>query len=183
MNGKLHGDVEMPKYEFGKDLQFEGENELEIVFAPKIYDEGEVMPKGLPSTKVDARWEKFLIVAVTDTKNPTFPMKLLSLNATDNYFSNGDFMFVNFTPNYVLGTFGKKKVNVAPMKLKVANMSDSMGQFLDVKLNYVEPQNKKQRWMVRQGWRVLDDRRTVVFFYVPDGRTTMKYFATQIKNF
>jgi len=185
VNGKLHGEIKLPKFEFGEDLILkEGKENQHITFSPKIIEEGQQLPLGLPSVKVSKNWKKTLLVAVKDSENKLLPIQVYAINANDTYFGNCDFLFINLTPNLIVGTFGKENILVPPKNRHVQKMSDSRGDLLNVKLDYVRPNdNNKRRWMVYQGWRILPDRRTLVFFYMPKTRTSMKYFATQIKNF
>lgn len=184
VNGQLHGELELPQFQFGQDIEFEESGgALQIVLSPRILEAGETLADGLPSMNVARGWKKFLIVVVESQQNELLPIKPIAINANENHFGNGDFLFLNLTPNLVGGTFGDQIIKVAPHKMHVAKMSEYLGEFLDVKLDYVRPDGqKRRRWMIYQGWRILPDRRTLVFCYVPEGRKSMKYFATQVKN-
>ncbi|MDQ8207530.1 hypothetical protein QEH52_08420 [Coraliomargarita sp. SDUM461003] len=184
VDGQFHSEVDLPSFQFGQDIEFEqGRGVLKLIFSPRLLEEGEPLPEGLPSVNVRKGWEKFLIVVVESQKSSLLPIKPIVINANEKHFGNGDFLFMNLTPNLLGGTFGEEQIRVAPRKMHVAKMAAYQGEFLDVKLDYVRPDGqKKRRWMIYQGWRILPDRRTLVFCYVPEGRKTMKYFATQVKN-
>ncbi|CAA6678048.1 MULTISPECIES: hypothetical protein [unclassified Lentimonas] len=184
VDSQLHGEVELPKLKFGEDIELKASgSDLQIVLSPKIIEKGQELPSELPSIKVSKDWKKFLIIVIEDKNNEALPIKPFAINANDDYFGNKDFLFINLSPNYVVGTFGDKVIELEPQKIQVEKMSAYSGEFLDAKLDYVRPDdNGKRRWMVYKGWRVLPDRRTLVFCYPQSGRTTMKYFATQVKN-
>lgn len=183
VNNQLLREVDAT-FEFSEDLELGANDEdIQIVFSPSRVAEGEALAASLPSVSVNTDWEKSLILVVETAGNEVLPIEAIALNADDHYFGDGDFLFINLSPNSMIGTFGEEPIRVAARSIHVAEMSDFSGEFLDVKLDYIRPDDAgKRRWMIQQGWRVLPDRRTVVLCYVPAGRTSMKYFAVQIKD-
>ncbi|WPJ97176.1 hypothetical protein SH580_05570 [Coraliomargarita algicola] len=170
--------------DFGDDLDLDTSGEaIEIVFSPTQIAEGATLASGLPTVTVNQDWEKCLIVVVEAAGNERLPVEAYAVNADTHFFGESDFLFINRSPNRLLGTFGETQIEVGAEDLHVVRMAQHRGEFLDVKIDYIRPDDDdKRRWMIQQGWRVLPDRRTVLICYAPAGRTSMKYFAVQIKD-
>lgn len=171
--------------DFGDDVNLDTSGEtIEVVFSPTQIVEGAKLASGLPTVTVQQGWEKCLIVVVEAAGNERLPVEAYAVNADAHLFGQSDFLFINGSPNRLLGTFGEKQIEVNSQDLNVVQMAAHRGEFLDVKIDYIRPdEDGKRRWMIQQGWRVMSDRRTVVLSYQPAGRTNMKYFAVQLKDF
>ena len=184
VNGELHGEIELQEKNFGEKVEVKGSGQINILFSDRIFAEDEEVPSGYPTMIIPEGWSKFLTIAIGDLSNQRLPLKFYPVNASSGFFENSDYLIANQTKNVLVGTFGEKKILVGPKKIKVYKMANFVKKLLPVKIDYVrENDNNKRRWAMAKAWRVLGDRRTLVFFYTPATGTSVKYFSTQLKGF
>ena len=184
VNGKLHGEITLREKNFGEEVEIKESGEMKILFSDRVFEQDEEIPAGYPTMLVPEGWSKFLTIAVGDLTNENLPLEFHPVNASANFFENSDYLIVNRSENVLVGDFGPEKILVGPKKMKVYKMAKYHNQLLDIIIDYVRPNDgNKRRWGIAKGWRVLKDRRTLVFFFSPPGRKTVTYFSTQLKKF
>lgn len=139
-------------------------------------------PEGAPALSIPATYRKVLILAFPDPGNKVFPVRFKAINANNKSFGVGDRMFINFTENKIIGMVGKRKLNLKPLSIAVVKNAGSPKEEYEVRLDRIDPINKKPFPFIRQVWRQSASNRSLIFVYSPPGSSRVTYYNAPIKD-
>ena len=179
--GKEPFEVELPRNNFTPSFKL-ASGDLLLRFLPSVLPEDAEFPKKAPAVKVPEAWAKVLILAFHDPKNKVMPVRFKAINASSDTLGEGDRLFVNFTDNVVFGYVGKQKLNLKANTTAVVKRAAAPNEEYQVKLDRVDPANKKRRTFIRQVWRQSATRRSLVFIYSPAGSKVVTYYSAPVRD-
>lgn len=179
--GKDPVEVELKRNNFSESFEL-GSGELVLGFLPSILPEDAEFPKNAPTAKVPEGWEKVLILAFHDPKNPVMPVRFKVINASSGNLGNGDRMFINFTNSDVFGLVGRKKLVLKANATAIVKNAAAPGEDYQVQIDRIDPVRKKRLTFIRQVWRQSATRRSLIFIYSPPGSTAVTYYNAPVRD-
>lgn len=158
-----------------------GEHRLRFLPAPIAEDSP--LPRGTPSVHIPKRWQKVLILVLTDKSNPVMPIKLRAIDASDGRFGNSSILMLNYSQVNVFGFLGDKKIELKPQSSLVVKQPISGNGYYPVKLQSIVAKGEKPRRFIRQMWSNDDTMRNVVFILPKPAPMYATYYSAPIRDF
>lgn len=174
-------EVLLPKNNFSISYKL-ASGDIVLKFLPSLLNEDEKFPVNAPSLNIPASWEKVLILAFSDPKNPVMPVRFKAVNASQGTLGKGDRMFINFTDNNVFGLVGKKKLSLKANSTAIVKIIARPKEEYRVQLDRIDPVLKKRLPLIRQMWRHSARRRSLILIYSPAGSTSVTYYNAPIRD-
>ncbi|MEP2776476.1 MAG: hypothetical protein ABJQ29_05660 [Luteolibacter sp.] len=179
--GKDPVEVELARNNFSKSFDL-AEGDLILGFLPAMLPEDAEFPANAPTAKVPSGWEKVLILAFHDPKNPVMPVRFKVINASAGELGNGDRMFINFTDSDVFGLVGNKKLALRANATAIVKNAAAPGEEYQVQIDRIDPVRKKRLTFIRQIWRQSATSRSLIFIYSPPGSTAVTYYNAPVRD-
>lgn len=180
-NGKKPVEVDLERNNFSSSFGL-AEGELILRFLPSILPDDTEFPAKAPMAKVPEGWEKVLILAFHDPKNPVMPVSFKVINASPEKLGKGDRMFINFTDSDVFGLVGSRKLTLRANSTKIVKNAANPGEEYQVQLDRIDPVRKKRLPFIRQTWRQSATRRSLIFVYSPAGSAGITYYNAPVRD-
>ncbi len=174
-------EVELKRNNFSKSFKLE-DGALTLRFLGTKLVEGQEFPLEAPSLEVPADYEKVLILAFANPKNPVFPVRFKVIKANDETFGPGDRMFINFTDNRIVGNVGSQQLDLASHSIKVVSNAAKAKESYQVRLDRVDPEQGRPYTFIRQAWRQSLRKRVLIFVYSPPGSRAVTYYNAPVHD-
>ncbi|WPJ97179.1 hypothetical protein SH580_05585 [Coraliomargarita algicola] len=174
-------EVDLKRNNFSKSFNLE-DGAITLRFLGTKLQEGQEFPVAAPSLEVPADYDKVLILAFANPRNPVFPVRFKVIKANDETFGPGDRMFINFTDYRIVGNVGNQKLDLASHSIKVVSDAAKPKQSYQVRLDRVDPAIGKPYTFIRQAWRQSSTKRVLIFVYSAPGSGSVTYYSAPVHN-
>lgn len=180
-NGKEPLEAELPRNNFSQKIELI-DGPLKLYFLPDIMPAGVDFPVDAPSLQVSETWDKVLILAFADPENPIFPVRFRAINARDDSFGDGDYLFLNFSKMAIGGYFGSDKFILPSKESKVVSAPVSEKGDFKVRLDAIDKQSMKRQRFMRKTWRYDPSCRNVVLVIPLDPPRNLTYYVAPVRD-
>ena len=184
VNGEAGERLEIPNNRFSENHTLEGDGEISLVFADKVYEDLKLI-KPFPHAKIGSGWNKFLILAFHDPENSHLPIKFVTMNASTSEFGLGDFRFINFSDAGFAGALGSKELKIQPKHTVTFKDFAKHNTEFRMKINSYRPDENKKlkaRPFANKLLRYNKNNRTLFFIYSPNGSKRLTYRAAEVRG-
>ncbi|MFK7852415.1 MAG: hypothetical protein AB8D78_15680 [Akkermansiaceae bacterium] len=173
-DGKENQKVTLPSMNFSPVIILPKGNLTILMSGAEITDIENLPPK-VPSLKIAESIRDFYILVTPDPKNPTLPVKMNLVSASDGKLKAGETLWFNLTEHRILGKLGEAKLLVQPKGRMVSRDPLPTSGYYRAELAY-QPEAKGaiQRITEQQWWH--DARSRHVGFIVTTGGKLPKIF-------
>lgn len=161
VTGGKYFDISLPQRNLSSAVEMPAGELLVGVLAEKP-GESEI-PQGIPSFKIPETWSNCILLFFHDPDNPTFPARVIPVNASFADFPLGNTVIFNASAATVVGKFGKQTVHVAPGKSKtIEPPRTGSGSYL-VEIDCAFKGDKEATALCRSTWQHEANARQILF--------------------
>lgn len=175
-------EVELKRSKFSDSFSLDADTKR-LVFLPRELPADSEIPPGSPFVVIPEKWEKVILFAFKDPKNPIMPIQIRAFDASDNVFGPGELLFINQSEFLVGGLAGSKKINLKANSAKTIESPLSQRGVFNLMLDTFDPQTNQRRNLVRRRWLHVPQFRNVVFITKLPPPKMAKLFVAEIRKF
>ena len=126
--------------------------ELTILMSPGEITDPEDLPPGAPALVIAADVRDFYIFVTPDPENPTLPLKMNLVNASEGKLQPGETLWINLTNHTIVAQLGESEISVEPLARTVSKEPRSGSGYYKAELGYQTQGGEDTRKITEQQW-------------------------------
>lgn len=175
-NGVTSQEVELPSMNLSPIYKLPA-GQLKLRLLPAPADDPNTVSPDAPSVDIPEAYTDFYLVVASAPDNKIAPVSMSVFNATADYISPGQMLWINLSEKTIKGTLGDVKITLQPDASEVIGEPRKDKGDYPVTLQFLMKGNDSARPLCETKWQYDPRIRTLVFIVSQKGRTAPRVFS------